>query len=108
MVTEVVSVSGEYLPAGVRRQWLVTGSDRGGGIECAMASSANWYGDYNPWISQPSKDSAIATLRTNYPRTVFPLLTADVAWAMLRGTPGFDIDNPDGRDRAYVMLHWIM
>jgi len=34
MVTAVVSVSGEYLPADVRWQWLVTGSDRGSGVEC--------------------------------------------------------------------------
>jgi hypothetical protein len=34
------------------------------------------------------------------------MLTSDVAWAMLRGTPGFDPD--DGRDRAYVNMHWIM
>jgi hypothetical protein len=33
------------------------------------------------------------------------MLTSDIAWAMLRGTPGFDVDNPDGRDRAYVGVH---
>jgi hypothetical protein len=36
------------------------------------------------------------------------MLTSDIALAMLRGTPNFDADNPDGRDRAYVGVHWIM
>jgi len=33
------------------------------------------------------------------------MLTSDIALAMLRGTPNFDADNPDGRDRAYVGVH---
>jgi len=74
-----------------------------------MSSVANWNnGEFNPYISQPAKDTALANLRTAYPRATYPMLTADVAWAMLRGTPGFDADNPDGRDRAYVNVHWIM
>jgi hypothetical protein len=54
-----------------------------------MSSPANWNnGEFNPWVPQPAKDTAIANLRAAYPRTVFPLLTSDVAWAMLRARRG--------------------
>jgi hypothetical protein len=66
--------------------------------------SGGW--DYSPFLSQPSKDTAINNLRAAYPRGSYPFLTSDWAWAMLRGSPGFDPE--DARDQAYVRCHWQM
>ena len=75
-----------------------------------MSSPANWNnGEYLPSLPQANKDAAISNLRTAYPRATYPMLTSDVAWAMLRlnpGSPTFDPD--DQRDRSYVMWNWKM
>jgi hypothetical protein len=71
-----------------------------------MSSPNNMWGGFSPYIAQPAKDSVLSALRTAYPKATNPYFNAEPAWSFVRGTANFDADNPDGRDKAYVMVNW--
>lgn len=66
-----------------------------------------------PWTSDATKNSTLATLRAAYPKsTPFGAsITCDMAWAMVRGQPGFAPTPIFGVDveadgLAYVRYNW--
>jgi hypothetical protein len=70
-----------------------------------MSSPNNMWDGYSPYIAQASKDAVLTSLRAAYPKAT-NFITWETARHMVRGSPGFDMDSPDGRDKAYVCVNW--